>query len=63
MTCSKGQIVTLTDTAMAGLDCVGRARVIEIVYTEQPLGQRGVRLDQPLNGETWWLESSLEAAI
>lgn len=38
------------------------ARVLSLVYTEQPEGERGVQLDRSLGESRWWAESDLEAA-
>ncbi len=46
----------------AKLDYTGRAKVISLVYLDQPEGSRGVQLDRELGGSKWWLESQLEAA-
>ncbi len=57
MICSKGDLVYLP------LDSLRRtAKVVEIVYTDQPPGKRGVKLDRELGGSRWWIESQLKAA-
>lgn len=68
MICSKGQLVRLTrDACSVHVDVRkaphdGTARVVSLVYLDQPEGTRGVQLDRPLGGSGWWLESYLEEA-
>ncbi len=57
MICHKGQLVYLP------IDSLRKpARVMEIVYMDQPPGERGVRLDRELHGSRWWMEDRLKAA-
>ncbi len=60
----KGQLVTFTNATLdaSGLDHVGRAKVVSLVYLDQPEGERGVQLDRDLAGSRWWGEWQLEAA-
>ncbi len=61
MIASKGQTVRLvTEPRVSATLPV--AKVLSIVYAEQPEGSRGVQLDRELGGSKWWLESQLEAA-
>ncbi len=64
MIATKGQLVTLTNAAMdaTGLDYAGRAKIVSLVYLDQPEGERGVQLDRELAGSRWWMEQSLQAA-
>ena len=66
MICYKGQLVQL------GIEAVilapegktyGPAKVISLVYLDQPEGQRGVQLDREIGGSRWWLESDVEAVM
>ncbi len=61
MIATKGQLVRLVTEPRVG-PTAPTARVIEVVYTDQEPGERGVRLSVSLGGSTWWLESDLEAA-
>ncbi len=54
MIASKGQLVRL----IGGTDT---AKVSSIIYSDQPEGDRGVRLDKPLDGSVWAMESDLES--
>lgn len=48
----KGQLVKL----LTGNDS---AKVLSIVYQDQPEGGRGVQLDREIGGSRWWLENQL----
>jgi hypothetical protein len=63
MTCTKNQIVTLTNAALEGrADHVGRAKVLSVIEMDGEPGFRRVHLDRALAGSRWHLESDLEAA-
>ncbi len=69
MIATRGQLVRLTPTARAMVAHLTRpgydndaARVLSLVYTEQPEGERGVQLDRSLGESRWWAESDLEPA-
>ncbi len=64
MIASRNQLVTLTNAALDAtrLDYIGRAKVISLVYLDQPEGERGVQLDRELGGSRWWMEQSLQPA-
>lgn len=68
MIATKGQLVRLTAAARRKPAPYGRAndtraaKVLCIVYPDQPEGQRGVQLDRPLGESNWQIESDLEEA-
>ncbi len=67
---TKGQLVRLVSrvgtrsmTAIRdGRDDYHTARVVSLVYLDQPEGQRGVQLDRDLGGSRWWNEADLTEA-
>lgn len=70
MIATKGQLVRLTDARRLSLPLYaflgessheGVAKVLSLVYLNQPEGQRGVQLDRNLGSSPWWLESDLES--
>jgi len=68
MVANKGDIVRLvTRVGTRSMTAIrdGRednhtAKVMNLVYLDQPEGQRGVRLDRDLGGSNWWCESDIE---
>ncbi len=71
MIATKGQLVKLVSrkgtrsmTAIRdGREDNHTARVLSLVYLDQPEGERGVHLERDLGGCRWWCETDLEAVL